>query len=153
MEGRGRRRGTSRLPGEQGAQPGAWSQDSEIMPWAEGKHLTDWTTQVPLKTDFKDSKYMSLYKPWVLQQSVLPIYIKSVFISVILISFWAILLVFGMFILKITDLACLGGSVVKRLPLAQVVISGSRDWVSHLAPCEEPTSPSTYIFASFCVSH
>ena len=40
-----RGRGKSRLPTEQGAWHGAWPQD----PWAEGKHLTDWATQVPLK--------------------------------------------------------------------------------------------------------
>ena len=42
----------------------------------------------------------------------------------------------------------LGGSVVECLPLAQVVILGSWDWVLHRAPCREPTSPSAYVSAS-----
>ena len=45
----------------------------------------------------------------------------------------------------------LGGSVVERLPLVQVVILGSWDLVPHLAPCMEPASPSASF--SFCVSH
>ena len=40
----GRGRGRSKLPAEQGAGHGAWSQDSEIMIWAKGKHLTNWAT-------------------------------------------------------------------------------------------------------------
>ena len=36
-------------PFEQGVQCGAQSQDPEIMTWSEGRHLTDWATQVPLK--------------------------------------------------------------------------------------------------------
>ena len=42
----------------------------------------------------------------------------------------------------------LGGSVVERLPLAQDVVSESRDRVSHWAPLEEPASPSAYVSAS-----
>ena len=37
----------SRLPLEQGARCRAWSQD--IMTWAEGRHLTNWATQMTLK--------------------------------------------------------------------------------------------------------
>ena len=37
-----------RLPREQGAQSGAPSQNPGIMTWAEGRHLTQWATQVPL---------------------------------------------------------------------------------------------------------
>ena len=44
----GGRRGGSRLPAEQRAQPGAQSQDLEIMTWAEGRGLTHWATQAPL---------------------------------------------------------------------------------------------------------
>lgn len=36
----------------------------------------------------------------------------------------------------------LGSSVVEHLPLAQVVILGSWDGVSHQAPCREPAFPS-----------
>ena len=45
--GNGRGWGRSRPLTEQGAPCRAWSQDSEIMTWAEGRHLTDWTTQGP----------------------------------------------------------------------------------------------------------
>ena len=47
----------------------------------------------------------------------------------------------------------LNGSVAERLPLAQVVILGSWDRVSHRAPCREPTSPSACVSVSLCVSH
>ena len=43
----------------------------------------------------------------------------------------------------------LGGSVVKHLPLAQVMIPGFRDWVPHRAPWKESASPSAYVSASF----
>ena len=46
----------------------------------------------------------------------------------------------------------LGGSVVERLPLAQVVIPGSWDRVPHGAPCSEPTSPFSYVSASLSAS-
>ena len=46
----------------------------------------------------------------------------------------------------------LGGSVVERLPLAQVVIPGSWDQVLHQAPQREPASPSAYVSGSLCVS-
>ena len=39
-------------------------------------------------------------------------------------------------------LGCLGGSVVERLPLAQVVIPGSWVGVLHQAPCSKPAFPS-----------
>ena len=42
---RERGRGRSRLPAKQGARCGAWSQDLEIMIWAEGRCLTIWATQ------------------------------------------------------------------------------------------------------------
>ena len=45
-----------------------------------------------------------------------------------------------------------GGSVVERLPLAQVLILGSWDGVPHGAPCREPASPSAYVSAFLCVS-
>ena len=44
---RGREGGRSRLPTEQGAKYGAWSQDLGIMTRAQGRHLTSWATQVP----------------------------------------------------------------------------------------------------------
>ena len=44
----------------------------------------------------------------------------------------------------------LGGSLVERLPLAQVVILGSWDRVPHRAPCGEPASLSAYVSASVC---
>ena len=47
----------------------------------------------------------------------------------------------------------LGGSGVEHLPVAQVVIPGSRDRVPHWAPCMEPASLSACVSASFCVSH
>ena len=47
----------------------------------------------------------------------------------------------------------LGGSVVERLPLAQVVIPGSWDQVLHWAPHGEPASPSPCVSASLCVFH
>ena len=40
-----RGRGGNRLLEEQGTERGAWSQDPEIMTWAEGRHFTDWATQ------------------------------------------------------------------------------------------------------------
>ena len=43
-----RGRGRRRLPTEQGASFGAWSQDPGISTWAEGRRLTDWATQAPL---------------------------------------------------------------------------------------------------------
>ena len=42
----------------------------------------------------------------------------------------------------------LGGSVVERLPLAQVMILWSWDVVLHQAPCGKPGSPSAYVSAS-----
>ena len=45
-----------------------------------------------------------------------------------------------------------GGSAVEHLPLAQGVIPGSWDRISHLAPCGEPASPSACVSASLCVS-
>ena len=46
----------------------------------------------------------------------------------------------------------LGSSVIEHLPLAQGMILGSWDQVSHQAPQGEPTSPSAYVLASLCVS-
>ena len=48
----------------------------------------------------------------------------------------------------------LGGSAVKHLPLAQVVIPGSWDTVPHRAPHREPASPSAYVSGSLslCLS-
>ena len=49
----------------------------------------------------------------------------------------------------------LGGSVVERLSLAQVMILGSWDQVLHQVPCREPVFPfvyvSAYVSASLCV--
>ena len=42
----------------------------------------------------------------------------------------------------------LGGSVVEGLPLAQVVIPGSRDGIPHRVPRREPASPSAYVSVS-----
>ena len=42
--------------------------------------------------------------------------------------------------------------MVKRLPLAQVVIPGSWDEVLHWAPHREPASPSAYVSASLCIT-
>ena len=52
-------------------------------------------------------------------------------------------------------LGCLGGSVIERLPLAQVVILETRDRVPHRAPCMEPASPSACVSLplSVCVFH
>ena len=47
----------------------------------------------------------------------------------------------------------LGGSVVERLPLAQIMIPGSWDQVLHQAFCRKPASPSAYVSASLCVLH
>ena len=46
----------------------------------------------------------------------------------------------------------LGGSAVERLPLAQGVIPGSWDRVSHWAPCMELASPSGCVSASLSLS-
>ena len=43
---------------------------------------------------------------------------------------------------------CLGGSVVKHLPLAQVMIAGSWDCVPHQAPFGKAASSSAYVSAS-----
>ena len=46
-----------------------------------------------------------------------------------------------------------GGSAVEWLPLAQVLIPGSWDWVPHQAPpCREPASPSAYVSVSASLS-
>ena len=49
---------------------------------------------------------------------------------------------------------CLDGSVIERLPSAQVVILGSWDRVPHRAPCMEPALPSACVSASLslCLS-
>ena len=46
----------------------------------------------------------------------------------------------------------LGGSVVERLPLAQVGILGSWDRVLHQDPRWATASPFVYVSASLCVS-
>ena len=46
----------------------------------------------------------------------------------------------------------LSGSVVERLPLAQVMISGSWDRVPHRDPSGESASPPAYVSASFSVT-
>ena len=51
-------------------------------------------------------------------------------------------------LIKILSLGRLGGSVVERLPLAQVMIPGSQDRVPHQAPCREPASPPACVSAS-----
>ena len=58
-------------------------------------------------------------------------------------------------LIKSSTLGRLGGSVVERLPLAQVMIPGSWDQVPHQAPCMETASPSVCVSAStsLCVSH
>ena len=47
-----RERKRSRLPAEQKARCGAWSQDPEIMTWTEGSGLTHWATQALLLSYF-----------------------------------------------------------------------------------------------------
>ena len=47
---------------------------------------------------------------------------------------------------------CLGGLAVEYLPLAQGVTLGSADQIPHRAPCGEPASPSTCVYASLAVS-
>ena len=47
--------------------------------------------------------------------------------------------------------ACLGGSAVECLPLAQAMIPSFRDRVLRRAPCKEPASPSAYVFVSLFV--
>ena len=47
----------------------------------------------------------------------------------------------------------LGGSVIERLPLAQVMIPESWDQIPYQAPQRKPASPSAYIPASLSVSH
>ena len=42
----------------------------------------------------------------------------------------------------------LGGSIVERVPLAQLVIPGSWDRVPHPAPRRKPVSPSASVSAS-----
>ena len=48
-------------------------------------------------------------------------------------------------------LECLGGSVVEHLPLVQVMIPGSWDWVLRQAPHRELASPSAYVSVSLTV--
>ena len=49
-------------------------------------------------------------------------------------------------------MGCLGGSAVKRLPLAQGMSLESRDQVPCQAPCMEPASPSACVSASLSLS-
>ena len=60
---------------------------------------------------------------------------------------------FGEQLLKCAFVGCLGGSVIERLPLAQVVIPESRDWVLYQAAHREAASPSACVSATLCVSH
>ena len=53
---------------------------------------------------------------------------------------------------KISVQGHLGGSVVEHLPLAQVMIPGSWDGVSHQAPQREPASLPVSLPLSLCVS-
>ena len=62
---RGKGRGRGRLPMEQGAQWRAWSQDPEIMTWAEGRHLTD-------KPPRRPPHYTSFAFSWLFCMLVLP---------------------------------------------------------------------------------
>ena len=64
----------------------------------------------------------------------------SVQICVIVIKDWCLL-------------GCLGGSVVERLPSAQVIILGSRDWVPHQAPQGACFSFWPCLCISLCVSY
>ena len=57
----------------------------------------------------------------------------------------------AMYELKMQREGRLGGSVLERLPLARVVVPGSRDRVPGRAPCGELTSPSACVSASFSV--
>ena len=52
---RGIERERSRLPAEQEALCGAWSQDPETMTWAKGQCLTNWATKAPLLSYFFNS--------------------------------------------------------------------------------------------------
>ena len=55
--------------------------------------------------------------------------------------------------LKVEFLGCLGGSVVEHLPLAYVVIPGSRDQVPHRVPQESLLPPlPVSLPLSVCVS-
>ena len=53
--------------------------------------------------------------------------------------------------LKVRNEGWLGGSVVGHLPLAQVMILGSWDWVLDVASSREPGSPFAYVSVSVCV--
>ena len=53
---------------------------------------------------------------------------------------------------RVVHLGHLGGLVVEHLPLDQIMILGSWDWVLHQAPRREPASPSAYVSASLSVS-
>ena len=48
---------------------------------------------------------------------------------------------------------CLGGSVVKHLPLAEAMIPRSWYRVPHQAPHGDPASPSAYVSAFLFFSH
>ena len=54
--------------------------------------------------------------------------------------------------LKKVSVGHLTASVAECLPLAQVLIPGSRDQVPHWAPCMEPASPSACVSASLSLS-
>ena len=53
---------------------------------------------------------------------------------------------------KKCELGHLDGSVVEHLPLVQVRILGSWNWVPHQAPCGKPASLSACVSASLSVS-
>ena len=58
-----------------------------------------------------------------------------------------------MIVQELSNTGVPGQLSVEHLLLAQVLIPGSWDQVSHQAPCRDPASPSAYVFASLCVSH
>ena len=56
--------------------PGTWSQDTGIVTWVEGSHLTNWATQAPLESMFLTTLYswslsLSLSPPLSLRNSIM----------------------------------------------------------------------------------
>ena len=118
-------RGRSRLPAEQGAPRGAWSQDPRIMTWAKGRCSTNRATQVSPK-----KKSLNFCRK--------PIRISPLWKNKNTISVVALLLCFHLHFE-------LGGTVSKRMtPFCSPLIE---DWLTPSGPILDMTPKELYMFS------